>query len=385
MAGLTSAGFVPKTLAEILEEIETAQKDVLGADLNVGADTVLGQLNGIVSSKLAELWELAQAVHASAYPDGASGISLDRLGALTGADRLVATSTLVTVTCTGTNGTLLPAGRQVSTAAGDVFESLEAATIPVGLSVDVVFQAVETGPIIANAGTVTTIVTPVAGWASCTNAADADTLGTNIETDASFRVRRAALLALGGDATEDAIRSEILDVVGVSDVRVHVNETDDTDADGVPAHAIECVVVGGDDQDIVDAIFNSKAAGILAYGTTVGAAVDGQGDSHVVSFTRPTELVVEVSIAVTTDPATFPTTGEQQIKDALAALIATYVVGQDVVRNKLFAPIFGITGVIDVSTLEICFTGDALDDVTLEVGSREIATLDSSDVTVVTS
>jgi uncharacterized phage protein gp47/JayE len=76
MAGLTSSGITIKSVDEILTDMESEQLANIAADLNVEADSVLGQLNGIYAAALAELWELLEQVYQAAYPDTASGQSL---------------------------------------------------------------------------------------------------------------------------------------------------------------------------------------------------------------------------------------------------------------------------------------------------------------------
>ena len=54
MAGLTSAGFEAKTLADIQAEIEADFKASFGASIDVTAQSVFGQLIGIISEREAE-------------------------------------------------------------------------------------------------------------------------------------------------------------------------------------------------------------------------------------------------------------------------------------------------------------------------------------------
>jgi hypothetical protein len=127
--GVQTTGFVEKTLQDILEEIEEAERAAFGPGINVQADSVFGQLNGIYADQLSELWEASTAVYQAQYPDSASAAALDNVAAITGVTRLGATNTRVPVICTGTPATALPVGRVVSTNAGDRFATVAAATI----------------------------------------------------------------------------------------------------------------------------------------------------------------------------------------------------------------------------------------------------------------
>lgn len=384
MAGLTPTGFDQKSLEEILTEIETEQLATIGPALNQEATSIVGQINGIFAAKLAELWEVALAVYQSAYPDGASGVPLDNVAAITGAVRLPATKSAVVLRCSGTPGTILPVGRVASAVpAGDRFASVSAAVIGGGGFVDVPFQAEQFGPIIANAGTVTAIETPVAGWASVTNILDA-IVGRNVETDADFRQRRLLLLTRSGDATVDAIRADVLAVAGVTACFVYENTSLVTDVDGVPAKAFETVVIGGTNQDVGEAIFASKPAGIHTYGNTFVTVTDSQGFDHTINFTRPVQRNLELQITVDRDAATFPLDGSDQIKNALVAFVNALPIGADVIRNELFGPIFEIAGVDDVTVLTTRLNppGGAFVAANQVIGSREKVNLQTTAITI---
>ncbi len=383
MAGLTSTGFETKTLEEILQEIVDDQRGALGPAIDTSAQSVLGQLNGIVASKLAELWEVAAAVYASQYPSSATGSSLDRVAEITGATRLEAVRSTVTVRTSGVNGTVLPVGRVVSVVPGGArFVSLEEATISGGIA-DVPFRAEEYGPVPANTGTLTQIETPVAGWTAATNLADA-MLGRNTETDEAFRQRREQLLSVSGDATLEAIRSDVRAVDDVTQVRVFENPNDATDGDGVPPHAIEVVVVGGDDGEIASAIFLSKAAGIDTHGGTSESVDDSEGVAHVINFSRPTERVLEVQASIRYEDGVDPTAATAAIKTALAAYFQEAELGNTVYVSRMYAVIFGVGGVTDVDVLQARLNppGGAFTTDSLAIGSREIATLDTADIAV---
>lgn len=82
------------------------------------------------------------------------------------------TYSTVTGTLTGTSTTSVPAGTKVSSL-GNIFETTTTVVIPSGGSIDVLFQSVSTGAVACPVGTLITIVTPVVGLTSVTNAADA--------------------------------------------------------------------------------------------------------------------------------------------------------------------------------------------------------------------
>ncbi len=100
----------------------------------------------------------------------------------------------------------------------------------VGLNLSLIYQA---SPITFNAqeygiiplpiGTLTNIVTPIAGWNSITNLIPGNT-GTLVETDAQLRIRRQNSIKLIGSATVEAITAGLLQKVpGVTSATVFEN------------------------------------------------------------------------------------------------------------------------------------------------------------------
>lgn len=440
--GITTEGFASKSLETTKLELEAAFRAAFGAGIDLSPQTPFGQLVGIFAEREAELWELAEGVYLAFDPDAAAGAQLDSIAGITGVLRLVARPSTVTAIATGTPGTVLPAGREVAvTGAGTRFQTLADATItaldprvgnslyPLGERVtsagrvyecvvdgmaglgggptttdeaivdgavtwrylgegtgivEIDCESVSTGPLPAAAGTLIEIVTPVSGWSSVTNLADAE-LGRNIETDAALRARREALLRSQGKATVDAIRADVLAVDGVTATRVFENATDTTDGDGVPAHAFEVLVRGGDDDAIAQAIWDSKPAGILAHGSASGTAVDAEGSEHVVDFSRPTEVPIYVSVLLLKDDAVWGATSADLVTDALLAYGATFATGDDVIASALLARVFAVPGVIDVTAVRIGTAPAPALSGTIGVEQRQLATFAAARITVTAS
>lgn len=385
--GVTTDGFVDKPIETILDEIETAQRAAFGDDFDTSAQSPAGQINGIMAVHLRELWEVAQAVYSAIDPDAADGLSLTRLAALSGTVREAATYSTVTATVNLDAGVTLAAGA-VASVSGDPtarFVTLTDATNAGGAPADVSveMQAENAGVVVANSGTLTEIETPQTGWNSITNAADA-TLGAVVEDDETLRTRRETELRRAGAAAVDAIRTDVLDVADVENCTVFENTSDVTDGDGVPPHSVEVVVLGGDDDDIAQAIFDSRAGGINDHGSSSGTAYDDEGTAYTVEFSRPSEIDIYVDVEVTVDE-NYPATGDADIKTALAAFIQGFDVGQDVVFSKLYDVIFGVAGVVDVTLLEIATTPSPAATANISIGARELAVLDTADISVVST
>lgn len=446
--GLTSTGFTPKPMSQIRTDINTALQTAFGASIDLGDTSVFGQTVGIFSESLSALWYLAQQVYASQDPDSATGAALDAVSALTGTDRPAATPSTTTLTLFGTAATVVPAASVVNTAStGDGFATSVAATIttlaawagttaytagqrvtnggnayqcvtagtsassggPTGTTssitdgtvtwkyigvgtaaVDVAAASVNTGPIAALAGDLTVIATPVVGWTSVTNLADA-TKGRAVAQDPELRTLREEELSGDGQSPPDAIRAALLKIVGVTSATVFANDTDTTDSSGRPPHSVECLVrttwAAGDpnDQQIVDAVFQNLAAGVASTGTTPGTATDSQGTAHTVYFSRPTEVPIYIILNVTVDSTTFPADGATEIKTAVTTWGAAQVAGKDAVASAISAQAFSVTGVLDVTSCLIGTAPSPSSSATVTIDLTHIATYDTANITVNTS
>jgi uncharacterized phage protein gp47/JayE len=413
--GVLSTGFRKKTRQEIIDEIVASVTADISPSLNTESTAILGQLIGVIADQLSQDWDVLEDCYDSQYPDSAADASLDGVCAITGATRLAASESTVTLTVTGDDATVLAIGRQARVPAGGIFETLAAATItqatawasataysvgdyvrndspeniyvctvagtsagsggPTGEGTAIVdntvtwrflgdgegyatvaAQATETGVIVALAYQVTEIVTAVSGWLGVTNETDAVT-GTAIETDAAFRIRRENLLTVAGKGTVDTIRAKLLLVDNVTEALVFENTSDVTDGNGVPPHAIQCVVLGGTDADVAQAIFDDKPAGIATYGTDISEViVDSQGTNHTILADRADPIDMFLDITVITD-GDYPADGDTQVAAALKALGDTLQIGEDVIYNQFLGETLttagGVSGVVDVQSMAL--------------------------------
>ena len=267
------------------------------------------------------------------------------------------------------------------------------ASVDANLQIDQVaspmpMRSQNTGPIEALSGTLTEIVTPVSGWASVTNAEDADE-GRNTETDEELRTRRAQSLQVAGSGTVESIRARLREVTNVEDAFVIENRTDSTDGSGRPSHSFEVVVAGGLDQDIADTLWEHKPAGIETYGTENINVTDSQGNTQVINFSRATEIYMHVKVTYTKyTEETFPSDGESQIEDNVLEYGQTHSIGEDVIVQRFFGPIFEVPGIATV-TVEIATSATAggspgaYQTTNLAISQTETAVFDSSRITIV--
>lgn len=449
--GLLSTGFSPKPESVIVDDLDAGCRGAFGPSAPLGAKTVLGEYNGIVGAALAELWELAQAVDSSQDPDNATDTALDQVCAVTGTRRDVAAPSTVTLTCTGTAATVVSSGSRVGSATVTTTQfALDASTTLVALTAwgagtgyavgdrvanasrsyvcitagtsagaggptttsaditdntahwryvgegvaagDAAASCTVDGPTVAASGDLTEIITPVGGWSSAINLLDA-TPGVDVESDGHLRVKREGELSTDDSPVPDAIREALLKTVaqggaGATSATVFYNATDATDADGIPPHRVECLVLGGTDQAVADILWSHVAAGIGTYGTTAQAITDSEGVSHTMYFTRPAEVTIYVDVTLKYDALLYPTDGDAQVKQAIVDFGDLSKSGKDAVAVGIGAQAFKVAGVLDVpraGALGGCLikvTAGPTSDATIAIGKRELAVYDTARIVV---
>lgn len=307
----------------------------------------------------------------------------------------------------------------------------------VDLKSPVVFLAQNYGVVPCPIGSLTVILTPVAGWESVTNL-KAGVTGRNTETDAQLRLRRQNSIRILGAGTVEAIRSRLLQQVpGVTQALVFENrtmteepleiifssdfitgniitatvndvpqtpvnftsnqlttmnlikillesiegidlavvggtgnrtltvsmtqgyqveisfeinggasQTDYVEDGGRFPKSFEAVVQGGTDSDVAYKIWNTKPAGIQTFGNTSFTIVDSMGNNQVINFSRPQQLYIWITCALTLNPEqTFPTNGVELVRQAFLNYGNSLEIGEDVLFQKVQAQIFNVPGI----------------------------------------
>lgn len=387
--GLLPTGFVAKSQDQIEESMDEGMRDRVSPTLDLGEATRLGELVGITSQELADLWNAAQAVNAGFSPESATGERLDQLMALIGLTRLAATPSTVNLRLNLDNGTTVLTGAQVSNSqTGEIFETTEDITNSSGITADfdVPAQSLDTGRIRASAGLLTVIETPVGGWNSVTNLLDA-VLGREDETDTELRSRRLSSLAVEGNQTLEAILANLLGTNGVIEAFILENDTSlDPDANGIPTKSFESVVDGGDDTEVAQAIFAKKPLAIQAFGSTTVVLNDSQGFPHVIGFSRPDEVAYFIEIDVTVDPLLYgdgnEPIGNQLVAEALADFGQALGIGQNILMTLFECQALEIQGVLNVTGLRIDTFAPPVNTADIIVPFRQSSLFDTSRVTV---
>ena len=243
--------------------------------------------------------------------------------------------------------------------------------------------AQEYGPIEQAPNTITSISTPVLGWDSVTNPVSA-VAGRYVETDEELRERfRVSKFERASNILE-ALYSALINLDTVEQVVIYENDTDVTDANGIPAHSFMPIVLGGISTNIAQSIWENKPIGIRSYGNTSVTIYDSQGFSHDIGFERPNPVSIYIDLDITTN-SEFPQDGEQAIKDAIAAYMgAQFGIGEDVVYSRLYTPINSVAG-HQVNSLTIGTSPSPVGTVNIPIAFNELFSLDPNNIVITVS
>ena len=114
--GVTPKGFIMKRMQDIKDEIEADQSEGFGFDVSsVDEQSFLNVLNTSFCNQLAEMWEALANTYYASYPSTAEGVNLDNAVQYGGISREAKAQTIYQITCTGIDGTTIPAQTQIKT------------------------------------------------------------------------------------------------------------------------------------------------------------------------------------------------------------------------------------------------------------------------------
>jgi uncharacterized phage protein gp47/JayE len=380
---ISATGISAPAYGDILAFLQDRYRSIYGADLYLGSDSQDGQFLAVIATAISDANASAVSIYNSFSPATGQGAALSSNVKINGLSRELPTYSTVDLTVTGTAYTTITNG-----VAADVngyrWDLPATVTIPSGGSITVTATCETIGAISAPSGTVTIIATPTLGWQGVTNASAA-AAGAPVESDAALRYRQSISTALPSLTVMDGIVGAVAGVAGVTRYAAYENDTDTTDANGIPAHNISMVVEGGDGMAIATAIAAKKPPGIPTYGTTSETVIDTYGNVIPVNFYRPTEVPIAVAITIKGLPGYNSDIGAQVVS-AIAAYINALTIGTDVLLTRLYLPA-NLSGSANSLTFEITSLAIAAKPGTpsasdVAIAFSEVASCATSDITL---
>jgi len=371
--GVTETGINKMHYDEIVEEINGDIKAEI-SNFNTRDDNPLELLIKQVSVQAARLWDMGEDVYNSKYVSTGKGVSLDHAGKARGLKRKKSTYAVGKVKFTGDLGVIIPPNFQIGTNSGLNYLTTNKLDVVIDVTreVEVELQAIQGGEKYnVDALLLNKIVNPITGLESVVNEVKIEG-GTDIESDAEFRKR---VNEFGGNASMRSIISNVLKT-NVIDAFGLENKNDDVDADGLPGHSFEVIVVGGTDQEIVTAIEEKKSAGINTHGSV---SMEYLGNTY--KFTRASTSGIYVELTLGTNDK-YLNEYSDLIKNNYLSYIERLSVGDVVTYNEMLSQIYiGTQGVVS----SICKFGTDTENLLEEdivIGVRSIPSLVAENIIV---
>lgn len=350
--GVTKEGFVSKDFITCQTEIIENFKNKINQNIDTSATSVLGNIVADTAERQSQLWDGLQEIYCSFFPNTATGVSLQNSISLNGIRMLNPSASKVILTFKGKQGTKIPAYTGVGIPGTSYqFNTKSDAIINNEGFINVETECTTLGEVKALANSLTNILNPIFGLESCTNKLDAIP-GQNEESESDLRIRRLQLLQRAGSATDKGIIGAIKKVLGVSAVILLDSEV----SNFVPIGHIQLFVEGGDPKDIINAIANSRGAGVKLYAEKENgifiSITDSQGLKRTLCFSRPKEKLIYLIISIQTT-SEFPNDGQELIKKALLDYANKNLsIGKSVINSSLYVPINSVAGIVGIKIFQ---------------------------------
>ena len=360
--GVISSGFALKCLTDLLAEYTTAYQAILGdpplgADGNLDSQSVVGHRADLETNALSLLWEGLQLAYNSAFPSLCDEGSIDNVMYLAGLTRKPATPTVLLCDCVFSDAGTVPTGALIANKAGSIFEAVSDIVATGAGTFTGNFACIETGPTPCPPSDPLTIQTPESNWTSVA-IHDADfgsvSLGTNQETLAEARVRRANSLMIAGNATLAAIAAAVENNVSTVAYCVGIDNVTNPESVTAPGY-IDIIVQSQNDvpddvekQAIADQIWAKRAGGILMQGSISKTVTDSTGKTQTVKFDYVTSTTIAVVVNYSLfpkDPTPPPSDIGGALTAALTAAFAAQAIGEDVLYLRIAGACSAVPGI----------------------------------------
>ena len=360
------------TYNDILEDMIDSMKKIYGQDIYLENDSADYQLLSILALKVHDSYQAVQYAYNSRSPATAIGAALDSVVKLNGIYRKPAGYSTCELTITGTPFTEIINGN-VKDNTGNVWSLPASVVIGSDGTVKSTATCNVAGAVTALPGDITQIDTPTFGWKAVNNEVSAIP-GNAIETDGELRQRQTISVSNPSQTMLAGTLGAIRALKNVARVSVYENDTNiaavdpDNNPFGLPPHSITCVVEGGNDNDIAEAILYHKGIGCYTNGTTVISVKDQNEYINTVRFYRPSYVPIFVHIKIKKYTG-YISSLASTVKSAIYNYIKGLEIGRDVSISMLTGivvgcnpnpskPLFGISSITIGRSKEALAAGD---------------------------
>lgn len=331
MLQILNTGLQIERLDSILTRLSQAMRDIYGPDINIAPESPDGQMIGIFSQACADINEIISGVYAMSDPTKAVGVWLDIQLKYAGLTRnRQEYSYLNNVTVTAVNGTVIPLGYTVTDENGIEWQTTAAITVS-GTTASVQLRSTAYGPYSLTTGKELIPKTVILGVQSLYTTSDS-VLGRYQESDESALMRFLRSYSINNLDDREGLEAALLAINDVRDAKVYENYTNVTDTNGVAAHTVNPIVIGGTNADVANTIIKKKGLGCGLQGS-ISETVFYQGMDRIVNFDRSEQVDISVKITVVRKSSAIDV-DQDAIKNAIAS--NQFNIADDVVAGALY-------------------------------------------------
>ena len=342
MAVLTENGIELRTLTQIVDDNTTLWTQKTG-DIDVAPSSAAGELIAIKSEVEARVdQDIAAAFLNNTIM--ATKEYLDLVGERKGVYRLANIPTVSIVSITGDNNTIIPEGSSfTSSTNSEIFTTQYQVVIVLGVA-QVTVQSENYG-VICPSETLS-LTAPITGVTTATNLSNG-IVGYETESDELYRLR---IGSIGTEDThiKDGLYFALLELNGVAKARVIDNNTDSSMFTEIPARYFSAIVLGGNETEIVNTVYNFTQNGNPSFGHNQKTVLSARGEPYIIFYSRAIEQPVTIDITITTDSNFDTFSGEGTITQNVVSLTENVKIGETLFLQKAESVclIQGVTSVV---------------------------------------
>lgn len=374
--GVTPSGFFSPTYAEVLDNIQDKFKSVFGNNIALESNSNLGIQSRLDALIIYNAYQELQKNFYNSFVSTATDTALDRLGNNFGVIRKVAEPSYVELTIRTSEEYLIQAGEQFETEDGIVFtllsdvltekdENISKSPVakdedqdddtdddtddePIGTFVGKgMAQSIETGSMNnVRENTITVVSNPDDNIDSVTNEKIAGG-GQDYEPDETYRERIILENLAKAGSTEKGVYAALMNLSGVRQVGFTPNPTSEVDKDGNPPYSIHTYVLGGNGQEIAQALYDNIAAGTIFVGDESYTVTDVNGFPKTMHFSFASELDIYVDVKLKTNDLWNEDSDPNELKQEISDQIQQLKMGSPVLSTKLYSAIYDFEGIIE--------------------------------------
>lgn len=370
---INDVGIVIPTMTEIYEE-KLKDFKAIKPGLRESDSNIIISLLKFDAAQEYELYQQILSIFNDLSINTAIGNALNSITCMFGMSWRDAVRASGTVVIEGEIGTIIPQAFGLETRDGKKFvtRNVEEVVIPESQKVELNIIALETGTTYNTASnTITQMTEILSGITKIYNPLPIEN-GKDKESDSELRARFLKQTQKRSTFTTKGIEEYLLDNTSISACQVYENEEDIT-VDGLPPHSYEAVVKGGTDEEIFEALYNYKLAGIRCHGK-----LKKQYDTVIVGFTRAETTDLEVEITLEKTPTEEV---KSQIQETIQKYIESIGFGETVLRYVVVGEIYKLNVGVNIFDIKLGEKGDVKNsDYTLD--KRKVATISKDDIVI---